>query len=104
MTLNAAIKIAKQKAAGNAKWIRAIDRAAAGLQSGELIVTLLAHDALVTSPNGNYRVNGSCPCAAAKNGHRGMLPPRRRPADRTMRAGDGPEDGDEAAGRRHTQH
>jgi hypothetical protein len=70
MTLNAAVETAKARAAGNAKWIRAIDRAAAGLQSGELIVTLLAHDALVTSPNGSYRVNGSCHCAAAQNGHR----------------------------------
>jgi len=31
MTLNAAIEIAKQKAAGNAKWTRAIERAATGL-------------------------------------------------------------------------
>jgi hypothetical protein len=59
MTLNAAIEIAKQKAAGNAKWIRAIDRAAAGLQSGELIVTLLHNGALVTSPRGSYFLIGT---------------------------------------------
>jgi hypothetical protein len=34
--LNAAIETAKAKAAGNAKWTRAIDRAGAALASGEL--------------------------------------------------------------------
>jgi hypothetical protein len=35
------------------------------LASGELCVTLFANGyALVTSPNGSYRVNGECPCAA----------------------------------------
>jgi hypothetical protein len=52
------------------KWRRAIDRASAGLLSGELIVTTLAHGALVTSPNGTYQVNGKCECKAAQNGHR----------------------------------
>jgi hypothetical protein len=68
MTLNQAIETAK--AASSPRWLRAIDRAAQGLQSGELIVTLLAHDTLVTSPRGSYRVNGSCACEAAKRGHR----------------------------------
>ena len=70
MTLTQAIATAKQKAAGNARWIRAIERADNALQSGELCVTLLAHDALVTSPRGSYRVNGHCECEAARRGHR----------------------------------
>jgi len=70
MTLNAAIETAKAKAAGNGRWIRAIERAGNALQSGELCVTLLAHDALVTSPCGSYRVNGHCECEAARRGHR----------------------------------
>jgi hypothetical protein len=52
------------------RWRRAIDRAAAALIAGELIVTTLAHGALVTSPNGTYHVNGTCQCKAAQNGHR----------------------------------
>jgi hypothetical protein len=62
---------AKTKAAGNAKWIRAIDRAAITLANGELIVTTLRNGAQVTSANGSYRiVAGCCSCPAAKNGHR----------------------------------
>lgn len=61
---------AKTKAAGNAKWIRAIERAAAGLLDGSLIVTLIGSHSLVTSANGSYWVNGVCQCAAAKAGHR----------------------------------
>jgi hypothetical protein len=69
MTLNAAIETAKAKAANSPKWIRAIERAAAGLQSGELVVTLLHNGALVTSPRGSYFVNGHCQCAAAQHDH-----------------------------------
>ena len=65
----AVLAATKAKAAGNAKWTRAVERAAAGLQSGELIVTLLFDGALVTSPNGSYRVNGHCACLAALSGH-----------------------------------
>jgi hypothetical protein len=70
--LTAAIETARTKAAGNAKWTRAIDRAVAGLRSSELIVTVLADNhALVTSANGSYWVNGgSCQCKAAQIGHR----------------------------------
>ena|SRR2546428_7938157 len=64
MTLTNAIEIAKQKAAGTV-WEKSVAKAAAMLATGELVVTLLADDtALVTSPNGSYRVNGQCPCAA----------------------------------------
>src|SRR5262245_26542316 len=68
-TLNNVVAAAKAKAANSPKWTRAIDRAAAALQSGELVVTLLAHDALATSANGSYRVNGRCECKASRRGH-----------------------------------
>jgi hypothetical protein len=61
--LKAATESAKAKTT-DARWLRAIDKAAAKLSSRELIVTLLANDALVTSENGSYRVNGHCNCPA----------------------------------------
>jgi hypothetical protein len=67
---DAVVREAKVKAAGNARWIRAIDRAANAILAGELIVTVLAHGALVTSANGSYLANGACQCKAAKAGHR----------------------------------
>jgi len=51
------------------KWLRAIDKAAAAILSGEMIVTTLAHGALVTTANGTYAANGHCNCEAARNGH-----------------------------------
>lgn len=69
-TFNAVIAEAKAKAANNPRWLRAIDRAAAAIQSGELIVTTLADGALVTSPNGSYLANGSCRCKAFQHGHK----------------------------------
>jgi hypothetical protein len=60
---------AKAKAASSPRWVRAIDRAAQALQSGELIVTLLHDGALVTSANGSYFVNGHCECEASRRGH-----------------------------------
>jgi len=69
-TLNNVVAAAKKAASAHPAWIRAIDRAAAALASGELIVTLLADGALVTSPRGSYHVNGCCECEAARRGHR----------------------------------
>jgi hypothetical protein len=66
----AAVVVAAKARTNEPRWRRAIDRAAAALIAGELIVTTLAHGALVTSPNGTYHVNGSCECKAAQNGHR----------------------------------
>jgi hypothetical protein len=67
----AVVKEAKAKAADNGRWIRAIERAAAALMNGELIVTTLSDShALVTSANGSYWVNGSCQCKAAKADHK----------------------------------
>jgi hypothetical protein len=51
------------------KWLRAIDKAAAAILSGEMIVTTLAHGALVTTANGTYAANGHCNCEAARHGH-----------------------------------
>jgi hypothetical protein len=68
-TLNTVVETAKAKAANSPKWLRAIERAAAALASGKLVVTLSANDALVTSPRGSYRVNGHCACEAARRGH-----------------------------------
>jgi hypothetical protein len=65
----AIVENAKAKSVNSPRWTRAIERAALALQSGELVVTLLAHDALVTSPRGSYRVNGCCECEAARRGH-----------------------------------
>jgi hypothetical protein len=68
-TLNHVAAIAKQNAAGSPRRTRAIDRAAAALASGELVVSLLHNGALVTSSNGSYFVNGKCECKAAQVGH-----------------------------------
>jgi hypothetical protein len=65
MNINQAIEIARTKAANHPEWLRAVEKAAKMMASGELCVTLFADNtALVTSPNGSYRVNGQCPCAA----------------------------------------
>src|SRR5262245_2587040 len=66
---NQIVSEAKAKAANDPKWLRAIEKAAAGILDGSLIVTVLAHGALVTGKNGSHHANGACDCAAAKNGH-----------------------------------
>jgi hypothetical protein len=66
---NKVVADAKAKAGDDMKWQRAIDRAAKGILSGELIVTTLAHGALITSPRGTYSANGHCNCEAARRGH-----------------------------------
>jgi hypothetical protein len=63
------------------RWLRAIDRAAEGILSGELIVTTLRVGALVTSPNESYMANGVCGCKAFNNGHKEC---RHRAAARLM--------------------
>jgi hypothetical protein len=66
--LNAAIEVAKAKAAGNRALLNAIDKAAAGLRGGWIVSEL--HDGLlITSDSGQtYHANGSCSCAAYRNG------------------------------------
>jgi len=51
------------------RWLNAIEKAAAGILSGEMIVTTLAHGALVTTAGGTYAANGHCNCKAARRGH-----------------------------------
>lgn len=81
-TLKFAVIVADAKAkTQNLRWLRAIDRAAEGILSGELIVTTLRDGALVTSPNGSYLANGNCFCKAFKHGHREC---RHRAAARLM--------------------
>jgi len=63
------VEEAKAKAANDPKWLRAIEKAAAGILDGSLIVTVLQHGALVTGKNGSHHANGACDCAAAKKGH-----------------------------------
>jgi hypothetical protein len=70
MTLANAIETAKAKAAGNAKWIRAIDRAALALTNNEIRVHLFGDFALVASKNGCYKITDHCECKAAQAGHR----------------------------------
>lgn len=64
-----AVKAAKSRT-NDKRWIAAIDRAAEGILSGELIVTTLADGAIVTSKNGTYRVTGRCTCKAAQHNYR----------------------------------
>src|SRR5262245_25627805 len=62
--LNSIVAEAKSKTS-DPKWLRSLEKAAKMMASGELVVTVFADNtALVTSPNGSYRVNGTCPCAA----------------------------------------
>jgi hypothetical protein len=67
--LAAIIETAKSRSSNSPRWLRAIDRAAAALINGDLIVTTLHNGALVTSVRGTYRVNGKCECKAAQNNH-----------------------------------
>jgi hypothetical protein len=66
---NSIVEAAKAKAANDPKWLRAIEKAAAQILSGEIIVTTLAHGTLVTTANGTYAANGHCNCEAARRGH-----------------------------------
>lgn len=71
------VEAAKVKAAGNARWIAAIDKASAGLAAG-WIVTELADGIMVTTESGQtYHANGDhCQCEAFRRGqackHRGL--------------------------------
>jgi len=65
---NSIVEAAKAKT-NDPKWTRAIEKAAACILSGEIIVTTLAHGALITTANGTYSANGHCNCEAARRGH-----------------------------------
>jgi hypothetical protein len=62
-----AAEIAKART-NDKRWHSAIDKAVAGVESDDLVVTILSNRALVTSPNGSYVVTDHCQCAAARNG------------------------------------
>jgi len=65
---NQVIDSAKAKATGNVRWMRAIEKAAAGLM-GAWIVTELMSGLLITTESGEtYHVNGHCICKAAQSG------------------------------------
>ena len=67
---NTVVEQALLLATGNPKWEKAIQRAADGLRSGDIIVTELASGCLVTTENGTYKVNGECECSAFQHGHK----------------------------------
>jgi hypothetical protein len=46
---NSIVEAAKAKAVNDPKWLRAIEKAAKAILSGEIIVTTLAHGALITT-------------------------------------------------------
>src|SRR5262245_37015091 len=50
------------------RWINAIDKAVAGVESGNWIITELVHGVAVTTENGTYFANGACQCKAFKAG------------------------------------
>lgn len=58
---------ARAKAAGNARWINAINKAVDGLL-GTWIVTELADCLLITTDNGTYHANGACQCKSYEFG------------------------------------
>jgi hypothetical protein len=63
-------RVIEEAKANDAKWLRAMGRAAEGILSGELIVTTLRNVALVTSKSGGHMANGTCECRAAQRGHK----------------------------------
>ncbi len=67
---NTVVEQALLLATGNPRWEKAIQRAADGLISGDIIVTELASGCLVTTENGTYKVNGECQCSAFQHGHK----------------------------------
>jgi hypothetical protein len=67
-TLNTVVATAKQRAASDPRWVRAIERAAIELANNPFIEISGDH-LLIGSPSGNsYDVNGSCQCKAYLNG------------------------------------
>ena len=69
LKIKAAAKIATAKT-NDRRWINAIDKAVAGVESGWWIITELAHSVAVTTECGNtYFANAdTCQCKAFENG------------------------------------
>src|SRR5262249_43831460 len=63
------VETAKRRAAGNTRWINAIDKAVDGLLGNAWIVTELVEGLLITTESGEtYHANGACQCKAYENG------------------------------------
>jgi hypothetical protein len=61
----AVVAEAKAKAAGNRRWLSAIEKAVDGLLSEKWIVTELQNCVMITTESGEtYRANGVCQCKA----------------------------------------
>lgn len=59
------VKEAKAKAAGNKRWIAAIEKAADAILNDKWIITELFHCVVITTESGKtYRANGHCQCEA----------------------------------------
>lgn len=66
--IKAAAKIAKAKTSDR-RWINAIDKAVAGVESGWWIITELSGCLAITTETGKtYFANGACQCKAFENG------------------------------------
>jgi len=66
---NQIVEAAKAKAAGNKRWINAIEKAADAILNNRWIITPLAHSYAMTTESGEtYFANGSCQCKAYTNG------------------------------------
>src|SRR5262245_43899968 len=67
--LERVVKTAKAKAAGNTRWLNAIDKAVDGLTGDAWIVTELVEGLLITTESGEtYHANGACQCKAYQVG------------------------------------
>lgn len=80
-----AAEIAKARTTDK-RWVAAINKAVAGLLSGEIIVTELVGGSLVTTENGSYMTGKSCQCRAAEFGQ----PCRHRAAVRLVELSEAP--------------
>lgn len=68
-TLNKVIATAKTNAAGDQRWVNAIDRAAELLVNNPYVEALDDHTLLIGSESGKvYSSNGVCQCKAFENG------------------------------------
>src|SRR5262245_30989785 len=67
--LERVVETAKAKAAGNKRWLAAIDKAVDGLLGNAWIVTELVEGLLITTESGEtYHANGACQCKAYQVG------------------------------------
>ncbi len=66
---NQTIETAKAKAAGNPRWLTAIEKAADAVINGKWIITELVDGCMITTESGEtYKANGHCQCQAFAHG------------------------------------